>query len=225
MLDLIPLQNLIHFNFNVKARSEEKLIRINNYYYHQPTHPGPSLFNEKCEVARLIKIRFGQLSTRHEISTFSYGLRAHDRYYAWFQNTYPHVNAMFELLLIYGRISAVVDMMYQDGNGWVIVEIKSSPWRAEPSWVKQLATYTYIMKELGFNVTGAQLVTKNLVINYDSLSIPFLIQSGQAGYDYLHTLPEKGFEDVEPNYERCTTCMYARLCPRKKTQPILTLIA
>lgn len=193
---------------------EEKMIRINDdFYYHQPTQPGPSLFNEKCEVARLIKIRLGQLSTRKELAEFSQGLWAHDIYYAWFQETYPHVTALFEHLLIHNRISAIIDLMYRLNDGWVIVEIKSVPWRPEPGWVKQVSTYVYLAEQVGFKVVGAQMVTRDIVINYDQVHIPFLSQSGRDGFNYLRLLPDKDWGEVRSNTRRCSACPHARLCP------------
>lgn len=213
MLNLVPLQALLRNPGKTRTR-EEKLIRINDrYYYHQPTQPGPSLFNEKCELARLIKIRFGQLITRREWAEFSYGLWAHDLYYSWFQGTYPHVTALFEHSLIYSRISAIIDIMYMLGDGWVVVEIKSSPWRPEPSWVKQVSTYIYIAEQVGFRIIGAQIVAKDIVVNYDYMHIPFLSQSGRDGFNYLKSLPDKDWGEVRHNTEKCRICPYAKLCP------------
>lgn len=78
------------------------------------------------------------------------------------------VTAIYEASFSAGGVFAAVDILERDGDGWRIIEVKSST-RVKPVHISDVAVQIYVLEQAGLEVTGADVMVLNRACVYPDL--------------------------------------------------------
>lgn len=103
----------------------------------------------------------------------------------------PDIKTMYEAVFIYEGTLIMVDIMTRDGDGWRIIEVKSSMSLSQ-TYLKDAALQYYVLKGCGIHISDMQLmyINKNYIRHGDiNLSELFIAESVvDFASDYAKTI-------------------------------------
>lgn len=77
--------------------------------------------------------------------------------------------AIYEAAFSAGRVFAAVDILLREGEGWRVIEVKSST-RVKPQHVPDAAVQVWVLRQAGLTVTGADVMVLNRECTHPDLS-------------------------------------------------------
>ncbi|BDR92235.1 hypothetical protein Vsou_13280 [Vulcanisaeta souniana JCM 11219] len=203
-----------------------RMVRASGYFIvrndreHEECMPGPSMVNDKCPIASVIRCRLGSIVRNgNDLMVIAMGLAVHEAYINTIIANNPgwaiQYNTYYQTLIRHNEVEFTIgfspDILLGYNGEWHLVEIKSS--HPRPEHEAQLALYYYLLRDY-YHIVRGWLVAYDAVVPYSTRDLEAL--AGQ-GLDYLYTVRRvlDSWRDDKPGFivrGRCP-CKYAPACP------------